>query len=130
LTISSVAVANAGDFAPPLVGPPVVGPPAPGPYGYGAPAVVCRFLLERRIDPYGREIVHRIRMCDDGPVYPALSGTVVPEYGYPPPPRYVEPVPSGYYGGYPPAPRYVEPAPSGYYGYPRPPAPIGTGYYY
>ena len=47
-----------------------------------------------------------------GPVYPPVAGPVVgPEYGYP-------------------APRYYETQPSGYYGYPpRPPAPVGPGYY-
>jgi hypothetical protein len=102
LTMASVA--QAGDFY----------GPAPGPY-YGAPIYdrphegPCRILLERRVDPYGRESVHRIRMCDDGPVYPSASPTFAPEYGYPP--------------------RYYEPSPSGYYA-PRPPAPIGSGYYY
>ena len=107
LTTASIATAQAGDLYP------------PAPYGYPAGAPIyergpegpCRILLERRVDPYGREIVHRIRMCDDGPVvYPAPHPTVVPEYGYPP--------------------RYYEPAPSGYYA-PRPPAPIiGSGFYY
>jgi hypothetical protein len=69
-------------------------------------------VLDRRIDPYGREIVHRVRVCDEGAPYPPVEAPVVaPGYGYPPP-------------------RYYEPQPSGYYGYPpRPPAPVGPGYY-
>jgi hypothetical protein len=54
-----------------------------------------------------------MRVCDEGPVYPSAEGppVVAPEYGYQ-------------------APRYYGPQPSGYYGYPpRPPAPIGPGYY-
>jgi hypothetical protein len=105
LTIA--ATAQAGDF---------YGPPPPGPYPYGGPVYdrphdgACRFLFERRVDPYGRETMHRIRMCDDGPVYQSVNPAVAPDYGYPPP-------------------RYYEPSPSGYYA-PRPPAPIGSGYYY
>jgi hypothetical protein len=71
---------------------------------------VCRIVHERRIDAYGREIIHRIRICDEGPIYPTPYRTMVPpEYGYPPRP-------------------YYEPFPSRYYSYPRPPAPI-EGYY-
>jgi hypothetical protein len=113
----STAAANAGDLD----------LPAYGPYPYGAPAYVpppapvaaCRILFERRIDPYGREIVHRVRVCDDGPVYPSVNHAVAPVWnGYPPQPYY-QPVPSGY------------PVQSDYYDYaPRPPAPVvGPGYY-
>ena len=68
--------------------------------------------LDRRIDPYGREVVHRMRVCDEGPVYPSAEGPVVaPEYGYR-------------------GPRYYGPQPSGYDPYPpRPPVPVGPGYY-
>ena len=27
----------------------------------------CRVFHERRVGPYGRETIHRIRMCDEGP---------------------------------------------------------------
>ena len=109
LAISALATAQAGDLNGPVYRP----------YPYGAtnePRVyegdgACRFILRRRLDPYGRAIVHRVRVCDEGPVYPAPGPAVVPEgYDYPPP-------------------RYYEPSPSGYYPYPRPPAPIGPGYY-
>jgi hypothetical protein len=126
LAMSSIATANAGDLD----------APAYSPYPYGAPDYermlererhysvaprvyrrvevgdgICRILHQRRVDPYGREIIHRIRMCDEGPVYPSPNWTAVPpEYGYQPRPNY-------------------EPSPSGYYSYPRPPAAIGQGYY-
>jgi len=118
----SIGVAAAGDLGPPVyspapyVAPPYVAPPYVGaPYvaaPYEAPHAPCRVMLERRIDPYGREIVHRIRMCDEGPVYPGLGETAAPpEYSYPPP-------------------RYYAPSPSGYDPFPRPPAPIPGGYVY
>jgi hypothetical protein len=106
---SSITTAQAGDL----------GAPVYRPYPYGASDYDrgrphegnCRVLLERRFDPYGREIIHRIRMCDEGPVYPYQSETAAPqEYGYPPP-------------------RYYQPSPSGYEPYARPPAGVGPGYY-
>ena len=103
LAICSVSSAKAGDL--------VAGY---GPHPYGAPVDrdgVCRILHERRVDAYGRETVHRIRMCDEGPVYSAPNWSVAPqEYGYQPR-------------------RYYEPGPSHYYSYPRPPAPVGPAYY-
>lgn len=108
VALGEVMAAQAGDLAPPVYGPAPYPVPAPnyGP-GYGGP---CRVVLDRRIDPYGREIVHRVRVCDEGAMY-APGPAVAPEYGYP-------------------APGYYEPQPSGYYPYPpRPPAPIGPGYY-
>ena len=122
LTICSVAAAKAGDFNPPYPNPPYAAPypygaaPAPGYENSYEPHGSCRFLLERRVDPYGREVAHRIRMCDEGPVAVAPPNwTAAPQgYGYPPPQYYV-PVPV--------------PVPSGYDPYPRPPAPIGPGYY-
>ena len=99
---------NAGDLPPPVYAP----APYPAPnygvvYGGGAP---CRIVRERQVDPYGREIVRRIRVCEEGAAYPPVEAPVVaPRYGYP-------------------APRYFEPQPSGYYAYPpRPPAPVGPG---
>jgi hypothetical protein len=103
LAISSVASAKAGDFD----------RPAYGQYTYGAPIEhngVCRIFHERRVDRYGHEMIHRIRMCDEGPIYPAPRWTAAPpEYGYHSQPNY-------------------EPSPS-YYSYPRPPAPVGPAYY-
>ena len=115
LTFVSTGAARAGDLGPAVYAPAPPYVTAP----YGAPAYEvphagpCRILLERRIDPYGRESVHRIRMCDDGPVYPGPAETAAPpEYSYPPP-------------------RYYAPSPSGYDPFPRPPAPVpAPGYYY
>lgn len=118
LGICATTPARAAD-----VGPPVYGPvPYPAPNygagygaGYGGP---CHIVLDRRVDPYGREIVQRVRVCDEGAMYPPQAPVVAPRYGYPA---------QGY--GHP-VPRYVEPQPSGYYPYPpRPPALIGPGYY-
>jgi hypothetical protein len=110
----AIAPAQAGDLGGPVYGPAPYPAPnyGPGPvYDRGGP---CRIVLDRRIDPYGREVVHRMRVCDEGPVYPSAEGPPVvapPEYGYP-------------------APRYYGPQPSGYDPYPlRPPAPIGPRYY-
>ena len=117
LTLLSIGAARAGDLGPQVFGPapaPYVAAPYGGPV-YGAPHGLCRILLERRIDPWGHETVHRIRMCDDGPVYPGPVGTAAPDY-------------------YPPPPQFYGPSPSGYDLYPRPPAPIpgyyNSGYYY
>jgi hypothetical protein len=112
LGICWAAPAQAGDLAGPVYGPAPYPAPNYGPmYERGGP---CRIVLDRRVDPYGREVVHRMRVCDEGPVYPSAEGPVAaPEYGYPAP-RY----------------RYFEPQPSGYDPYPpRPPAPVGPGYY-
>lgn len=103
LAMSSTTRAQAGDL----------GGPAYGPSTYGAPFEpngLCRILHERRVDPYGRETIHRIRMCDEGPVYPSPDWTAAP--------------PEGGYGRRP----YYQPSPSQYYGYPRPPAPIHPTY--
>ncbi len=114
--MSAIPLAKAGDLEPPVYGsPPVYGPYPNGGAAYECAPGPCWIVLERRIDPYGREIVQRLRVCDEGPVYPPVNESAVPpEYGYPP--RYYEP-------------RYYEPAPSRYYGAPRPPAPIGPRYY-
>ena len=69
----------------------------------------CRVFHERRVGSYGRETIHRIRMCDEGPAYSSPNGVVVaPEYEY---------RPRSYYER------------SGYDSYPRPPAAIGHGYH-
>ena len=63
----------------------------------------CRIFHERRVDAYGREVMHRMRMCDEGPVYPGRA--IGPaEYSYPPRPYYER---------------------SGYQPYLRPPVAIG-----
>jgi hypothetical protein len=145
--VSLIADANAGDLHAPAYSPYPLAAPAPvyertlereryyaaAPL-YGRVAIgngPCRIVLTRRFDAWGRELVHRIRVCDEGPVYGAPNGVygapngpvVLPENGY---------GPNGYgpngYGpnGYGPR-RYYEP--SGYYGYPRPPVAIGLDYY-
>jgi hypothetical protein len=125
LVMSSTATANAGDYdaVPPVYRRAEVGD------------AFCRILQERRIDPYGRETIHRIRICDEGPI----GWTVPQEYGYGPPPPYQ----GTYYGGYPRPPALIGPVPQEY-GYgppppyqdkyyggypPRPPALIGPAYY-
>ncbi len=110
LSMAAIAPAAAGDLAGPVYGPAPYPAPNYAPmYERGGP---CRIVLDRRIDPYGREVMHRMRVCDEGPVYPSAEGPVAaPGYGYPPP-RFYEPQPSGY-----------DPYP------PRPPAPVGPGYY-
>jgi hypothetical protein len=102
----------------------------------------CRIVLTRRFDAWGRELVHRIRVCDEGPVYGAPNGGYGapngPVYGAPNGPVYGAPngpvvLPENGYGpngygpnGYGPR-RYYEP--SGYYGSPRPPVAVGVDYY-
>ncbi len=114
LGICGITAAQAGDLAPPVYGPPAYGPaPYPAPnYGGVYERGPCRIVLDRRVDPYGREMVQRVRVCDEGAVYPPVEAPVVaPGYGYP-------------------APRSYEALPSGYDVYPpRPPAPVGSGYY-
>ena len=99
LAISSIATANAGDYD----------VPAYSRYPYSAPIErngICRIFHERQVDQYGRETIHRIRMCDEGPVYQSPGWTAAPqEYGYRSPSAYPD------------------------YEYPRPPAPIGPTYY-
>jgi hypothetical protein len=124
--VSLIADANAGDLYAPAYSPYPLAAPAPvyertiereryfaaAPAFHGRVAIdngPCRIVLKRRIDAWGRELVHSIRVCDEGPVYGAPNGPVVlPENGYGPR-------------------RYYEP--SGYYGYPRPPVAVGLDYY-
>jgi hypothetical protein len=136
--MSSIADANAGDLYPPGYGTYPLAAPAPvyertfereryfaaAPVFNGRVAIdngPCRIVLKRRIDAWGRKLVHRIRVCDEGPVYGAPNGAV---YGAPNGPVVL---PENGYGpsGYGPR-RYYEP--SGY-GYPRPPVAVGVDYY-
>ena len=119
LSMNFGSIAKAGDLELQPYGPGPYTAPAPyiPPAQYVAPidrGGICRIVFERRIDPYGRETVHRIRVCDEGPVYPGYPAptwsAVPPEYGY----------------GRPP---YHEPFRSYYDDYPRPPASIGRIYY-
>jgi len=131
---SLIADANAGDLYAPAYSPYPLAAPAPvyertierERYFAAAPAfhgrvaidnVPCRIVLKRQIDAWGRELVHRIRVCDEGPVYGAPNG---PVYGAPNGPVVLPE------NGYGPR-RYY--APSGYYGYPRPPVAVGLDYY-
>jgi hypothetical protein len=49
----------------------------------------CRVFIKPRIDRYGREVFHRIRVCDEGRVAPPRysAGPVAQWYGPPRPPR-------------------------------------------
>jgi hypothetical protein len=69
------------------------------------PAETCWVFVKRRIDPYGEEVVRRVRVCDEGPV---LDG----------PPRWRGPGWGADEDG-PPRPRF---------GPPRPPADIPEGW--
>ena len=57
LAISSVFTAKAGDLDLPVYG----AHPYPAPVERDA---LCRILLERRVDPYGRETVHRLSRAE------------------------------------------------------------------
>jgi hypothetical protein len=82
---------------------PLYNPVPPLDRRYGVIDERCRIRFERRIDPYGREIVHRLRVCDEGPIY-SHRGQGAAGYEYPPRPYYER---------------------SEYEAYPRPPARIG-----
>jgi hypothetical protein len=116
--LNPVGVAQASDLYEPYgrYGPPrgyYEAPVAPrGPvYGeprYAPPAAhrraevdeaACRVFHRRRVDPYGREVVRRVRVCEEGIVEapPRWAGRM-PRYGYEPqiyeaprPPRAVGP---------------------------------------
>ena len=52
----------------------------------------CRVFHRRRVDPDGREVVHRVRVCDEGIVPPARAWAEGPRsYGHEP--RYDAPRP-------------------------------------
>jgi hypothetical protein len=90
------------------------GPYGPPPVVYGEPRYpppvierrveidngACRIVHRRYIDPYGREVVRRVRICEEGVVeaYPRWAARG-PRYGYEPyydaprPPRGVRPNP-------------------------------------
>ncbi len=112
LILGAGGIANAGDFDAPgytyrapgyeRMGDPYYAP-SPSDGRYEAAERQCRTFHERRVDPYGREVMHRIRMCDEGPVYPDRAMDPA-QYSYPTRPRYER---------------------SGYEPYPRPPAAIG-----
>ena len=58
---------------------------------FGPPSERCRVFVKRRIDPYGEEVVRRVRVCDepggynDGPPHRAifLDGPPLPPAGIP-----------------------------------------------
>jgi hypothetical protein len=84
-------------YARPRYAPPVV---AEGPDA-------CRVIHKRHVDPYGREVVRRVRICED-------EGAPPPRWAYRTPPRYGY----GYGSSYEPDP----------YGAPRPPRAVGSPY--
>lgn len=114
MTLVAAGIASAGDLDPPgythrsadyerMGEREHVYAPAPLDRRYEVTERQCRTFHERRVDSYGREVIHRIRMCDEGPVYPDRA--IGPaDYSYPPRPYYER---------------------SGYRPYPRPPAAIG-----
>lgn len=57
-------------------------PPPPRRVEVEVDETACRIITRRRIDDWGREVVRRIRVCDDGVVERRPYG--------PPPPRYAE----------------------------------------
>jgi hypothetical protein len=96
--------------APPVVyGEPSYPPPPPAVYGeprYAPPPVIdrrvvvdngaCRIVHRRHVDPYGREVVRRVRVCGEGYVEArprwaerAPPYGYEPYYGAPRPPRAV-----------------------------------------
>jgi hypothetical protein len=90
--LGPLSVAGAADFyeppPPPYQGPPPGYYPPPAPVPYGPPVVqgpvegACRVILRPGVDPYGREVVRRVRICEEEEV------AVAPAYPAPPPPRY------------------------------------------
>ena len=90
LAISSITAANAADYDGSAYGPYPRYNAVPPVYRRAEVGdAICRILHERRVDPYGRETIHRIRICDEGPIDRSPGWTVAPqEYGYGPPPVY------------------------------------------
>ena len=72
--------------------PPPYAPPAVVERRVEADESYCRVFHRRRIDPYGREVVHRVRVCDEGIVPRSRAWAEAPRnYGYEP--RYDAPRP-------------------------------------
>jgi hypothetical protein len=81
--------------APPYASP--YEPPAayPPPQPYGPPPVMrerfggdferCRVFHRVRVDPYGREVLHRVRVCDERVAQRAPGWAPPARYGYAPP---------------------------------------------
>ncbi|WP_053080611.1 hypothetical protein [Methylobacterium variabile] len=44
-------------------------PAPPPPPRFVQSPETCRVFVKRRIDPYGDEVVRRVRVCEDGPGY-------------------------------------------------------------
>ncbi len=95
-----VAAADLDDYPPPRFEnrgawpePSPAPPPPPPRFGQGpvvrGPVVqgpeACRVFVKRRIDPYGDEVVRRVRVCDESPGYRDSGYRDGPRWGGPPP---------------------------------------------
>lgn len=68
-------------------------------------AETCRVFTKARLDPYGREVLHRVRVCDEGPLPrprrvwagPASVQDYLPPRAVPVPPRPVPLAPAELY---------------------------------
>lgn len=69
-------------------GAPVLRPPAPV---LGEADGYCRIRHRRALDEYGREVVRRERVCDEGVVAQRLHDEPRPRYGVAPPRRWSPP---------------------------------------
>jgi hypothetical protein len=80
-----------GPYQAPPYGAPYEPPAAyPAPQGYGPPPMMrerlgggferCRVFHQMRVDPYGREVLHRVRVCDERIAQRAPGWG--PRYGY------------------------------------------------
>lgn len=65
------------------LGPRFARPPAP----VGEAEGYCRIRHRRGVDEYGREVIRRVRICDEGVVAERPAYEPRPRYGYEPPPR-------------------------------------------
>lgn len=78
--------------------------PVPPPVEVVEGAETCRVFTKARLDPYGREVLHRVRICDEGPLPrprrvwagPATVEGYLPPRSGPVPPRPVPLAPADF----------------------------------